>query len=122
MTLLCWLGAALLPLATARGILPRQDTTTINEFGIIAIHSGSPIHLSSVNAADNKFWIGRDTETFCPNVTGLVCPTDVYTQFAASSDSDSLILVRLVCPQINTSADWSLGCDSPWRSTGLRHN
>lgn len=98
MTLLCLLGAALLPLATARGILPRQETPTINKFGIIALHSTSSIHLSSVNAADNKFWIGRDTETYCPDIEGLVCPTDdVYTNFAVSSDSEPLALVRLVC-------------------------
>ena len=88
------LSAALLPLVSGRALLPRQANETTSKFGIIAIHSASPIHLSSVNAAEGKFWIGKDTATYCPAIDGLVCPAGDFTGFASTSGQDGLGLVR----------------------------
>lgn len=42
--------------------------------GLIATHSASPIHLSSINASGQAFWIGKDTSTFCPLTPKSSCP------------------------------------------------
>ena len=85
-------GAAMAPLVASMAILPRD---TIKNFGLIAIHSASPIHLSSVNAAGNKFWIGKDTQTYCPAIEGLDCSHfQNITAFSQGSKSDTLGLVR----------------------------
>ena len=87
-------GTALLPLASCTAILPRQLDETYTDFSLIAIHSGSPIHLSSINASGNKFWIGKDTTTFCPVIDGLNCSQfKNITAFTQASDSDFLGLV-----------------------------
>ena len=98
MTPITVLSTALLPLAAARALLPRQANFTTTDFGLIAIHSGSAIHLSSINAADSKFWIGKDTQTYCPEIEGLVCPTESYTAFAATSGYSTLGMVCLPFP------------------------
>ncbi|KAL8784422.1 MAG: hypothetical protein Q9195_009050 [Heterodermia aff. obscurata] len=79
------------PLVASMAILPRQPSDTIKNFGLIAIHSASPIHLSSVNAAGDKFWIGKDTQTFCPAIQGLDCSHfQNITAFSQGSKSDFL--------------------------------
>jgi hypothetical protein len=35
-------------------------------FAVIAIRSGSPIHLLPVNAAGQRFWLGGQPSTYCP--------------------------------------------------------
>ena len=94
-------GTALLPLASCTAILPRQLDETYTDFGLIAIHSGSPIHLSSINASGNKFWIGKDTTTFCPVIEGLNCSQfKNITAFTQGSDSDFLGLVSTNHPKL----------------------
>ena len=95
MTPLIWLSAAFLSLAAGKALLPRQSNSTITSFGVIAIHSGSPIHLSSVNASGNLFWIGKQTATYCPAINGLVCPPGNNTAFDVTSGSDYLAMVGL---------------------------
>ena len=88
-------AAALLPLVSTSAIMPRQADDTIFHFGLIAINSGSPIHLSSVNASDSKFWIDKPTSTFCPAIDGLDCSQfKNFTAFSEASGSDFLGLVR----------------------------
>lgn len=52
-------------------------------FGLIASHSTSPIHLQTVNANGQAFWVGKDTATYCPpNIEGINCPVGSgYTEF-----------------------------------------
>jgi hypothetical protein len=55
--------AALAGLAAAAPTA-RQTTT---EFGLIALHSTSIVHFSSLNANGGKFWLGKPTASFCPD-------------------------------------------------------
>lgn len=52
-------------------------------FAVIAIRSGSPIHLLPVNAADQRFWLGGQPSTYCPaRVEELgACPLGETTAF-----------------------------------------
>ena len=96
------IGAALLPLVSSTAILPRQSDETYIDFGLIAIHSASPIHLSSINASGSKFWIGKDTATFCPVIEGLDCSQfKNITAFTQGSNSDFLGLVRPISSPLN---------------------
>lgn len=74
--------SSLLSLALGSPISPRQDDnyTPPLTFGVIAARSASPVHLRSVNANGNAFWIGKDTQTYCPQIPNLVCPPANETQ------------------------------------------
>ena len=43
-----------------------SNSTDTIPFTLMALHSGSPIHLSTVNASNGALWIGRNTSTYCP--------------------------------------------------------
>lgn len=60
---------------------------TSDTFGGIAIHSASPIHLSSINAAGNYFWIGKPTSSYCPSTVVEVCPDGKYTYFVNGNET-----------------------------------
>jgi hypothetical protein len=49
--------------------LPTVNTTNPSSFGGLAIHSGSPIHLSAINANANSFYLNKPTTSSCPNTT-----------------------------------------------------
>jgi hypothetical protein len=53
-------------------------------FSVIAAHSGSPIHLQSLNANGLALWIGKPTASFCPKKTvgAKNCPKGKETNFA----------------------------------------
>lgn len=42
--------------------------------GLIATHSASPIHLQSINASGQAFWIGKETSSYCPLTDQSLCP------------------------------------------------
>ena len=119
-------GAALLPLVSGSAIPSKQPVEKINTFGIIALHSTSPIHLQSVNAAGTKFWIGKDTATYCPDIDGLDCSQfQNITAFSSASNSDYLGLVRplfplaQMCPKYCTDFAKFTGHRGPRRSIRL---
>ncbi|KAL8904687.1 MAG: hypothetical protein Q9207_003106 [Kuettlingeria erythrocarpa] len=76
------LFCSLLTLALGSPIIPRQDYnyTPPYRFGVISSLPTSPIHLGSVNANGNAFWIGKGTQTHCPQIPNLVCPPANETQ------------------------------------------
>ncbi|KAL8681886.1 MAG: hypothetical protein Q9186_002043 [Xanthomendoza sp. 1 TL-2023] len=82
---------SLLPLALGSPIIPREN---INDsplrFGVIAARSASPIHLSSVNASGQAFWIGKDTAIYCPLQPPLECPSGNQTVFQVAGGGASL--------------------------------
>ena len=87
-------GCALLPLVSSTAIPAKKSSNTIIDFGLIALHSASPIHLSSINASGNKFWIGKDTTTYCPAINELDCSQfKNTTAFSAATNSDFLGMV-----------------------------
>ncbi|KAI4241877.1 MAG: hypothetical protein L6R40_004276 [Gallowayella cf. fulva] len=82
---------SLLPLALGSPIAPRETTQeTPIQFGIIAARSASPVHLQSVNANGQAFWIGKDTATYCPLNPASQCPPGNLTVFAAGNGGASL--------------------------------
>ena len=70
---------------------PDQEAALPTRFGLVAVHSGSPIHFQSINANGRGFWIGKDTATFCPSppVPPPSCPPgnatviDIFDSFAS---------------------------------------
>lgn len=90
----------------------RDDST--GPFGVVALRSGSPIHLQSVNAAGQRFWIGVPTATFCPSEVNP-CPPGTETVWANPN--------ALVCysyPKVSCCANVYKGRRSPRRPTSLR--
>ncbi|KAI7975936.1 hypothetical protein EIK77_007262 [Talaromyces pinophilus] len=69
--------AVLAACAMALPTSQKRDGST-GPFGVLALRSGSPIHLQSVNAAGQRFWIGVPTATYCPSeIYELTCTKDV---------------------------------------------
>ncbi|CAD0096214.1 unnamed protein product [Aureobasidium vineae] len=82
-------------------------------FGGLAIHSGSEIQYASVNAAESKFWLLKDTETYCPDVEGVTCSNTTSTQFVGGDNTLSLDTVVPGGQQVFVAADGSLGFTTP---------
>jgi hypothetical protein len=82
--------------------------STSDTLGLIATHSGnSNVHLRTINENGLKFWIGKDTSTYCPTQEGLTCPSKLsssqhppnytnnildgtFTEVITSADSETL--------------------------------
>jgi hypothetical protein len=46
---------------------PLEERQTSNSFVMIATHSGNTnVHLRGVEASQQRFWLGKDTTTYCP--------------------------------------------------------
>lgn len=77
--------AAALPLLAAAAPAPVQSSGPI---GLVATHSTSPIHLQSVNANGQNFWIGKDTASYCPDPKNppKICPTGKDTIISVLGD------------------------------------
>lgn len=72
----------LLPLLSlAIPLLPRQSNST-DPFILRAFRQGSPIHLSSINANNGHFWLGKPTSSSCPSDPTPNCPTGTGTETA----------------------------------------
>lgn len=56
-------------------------------FTVMALRSGSPIHFLTMNARDQRFWLGGKTSSYCP--TGVVpkCPPGNETVFVANGNA-----------------------------------
>ncbi|KAJ5110003.1 hypothetical protein N7532_002648 [Penicillium argentinense] len=61
---------ALVPLAAA---LPgrRQESSSSGSFGVTAARSGSPIHFLPLTASGSHFYLGGESQTYCPD--GVPC-------------------------------------------------
>ncbi|CAD0100454.1 unnamed protein product [Aureobasidium mustum] len=82
-------------------------------FGGIAIHSGSDIQFASVNAAGSKFWLKKDTKTYCPEVVGSACPNTTSTQFVGGDNTLSLDTIVPGGQQIYVAVDGTLSFTAP---------
>ena len=65
--------AAPAPLAAATTSSAPAPTATASAFGLMSLRSGSDIHFATINARDSKFWIGKQTNTYCPPGDGIPC-------------------------------------------------
>lgn len=81
----------LLPLLTSANPLPLESRqSTLNPFSLVAGRSGSPIHLSAINANGERFWIGKKTASYCPAEVVPHCPAGTYTEFLAGNGGASM--------------------------------
>lgn len=96
---------SLLSLLTSANPLPLESRqSTLNPFTLIAGRSGSPIHLSAINANGESFWIGKSTASYCPTEVVTDCPAGLYTELLAGEGGASMVkfpadffLVNAIC-------------------------
>lgn len=82
---------SLLPLLASANPLPLESRqSTLQPFSLIAARSGSPIHLSSINANGESFWIGKNTASYCPSAQVPDCPAGIYTELLAGDGGASM--------------------------------
>jgi hypothetical protein len=81
-------------------------------FGGIAIHSGLSIHDSSINAADRRFWILRQTTTACPKGFDSICSNTTSTQFTGGDNTLSLDTF-IPAQQVYVAVDGTLKYTAP---------
>lgn len=87
---------SLLPLFASTNPLPLESRqSTLNPFTLIAGRSGSPIHLSSINANGESFWIGKNTASYCPLEEVVDCPAGIYTELLAGDGGASMASLPL---------------------------
>ncbi|KAI4730988.1 hypothetical protein E4T49_01407 [Aureobasidium sp. EXF-10728] len=96
--------------------------STSDSFGGLAIHSGSPIHLSTLNANGNAFWLNKETHSYCPNTTISSCPPGKYTYFTNGNNTLSLSVEVPGGQRVYVAADGSLGYTIPHGSVGGGQN
>lgn len=84
--------ASLLPLLASVNPLPLESRqSTLDPFSLIAGRSGSPIHLSAINANGESFWIGKNTGSYCPSEEVTDCPAGIYTELLAGDGGASMV-------------------------------
>lgn len=102
--------ALLYLLSSAIPLLPPQPNQT-SPFVLQAFRPGSPIHLSSMNAHDGHFWLGKTTSSSCPLDLKLPCRTGTKTALVVSDNGyatlvnthpPALPLTYLMIPHILT--------------------
>jgi hypothetical protein len=94
--------------------LPTVNTTNPSSFGGLAIHSGSLIHLSAINANANSFYLNKPTASSCPNTTVSSCPPGKYTYFTTPTNSTLSLAVQVPGGQrVYVAQDGSLGYTIP---------
>lgn len=84
--------AAVAGLASSAPLENRATNITTTAFGLIAIHSGSAVHLSPLTASLNAFWINKPTASYCPAIVGDACPPGNETAFVYDNATTSLYL------------------------------
>jgi hypothetical protein len=82
-------------------------------FGGVAIHSGSEIQYASINAAESKFFLLKDSSVYCPNISGLACPNTTSTQFIGGDNTLSLETIVPGGQQVFVAVDGSLSFTAP---------
>lgn len=80
------IAATMASLAVAAPIEQRQ---TSNVFGLISTHSGNPeVHLRSVVANGQRFWLGKESATYCPTIENLDCSTSMFLPYSQSFSNE----------------------------------
>lgn len=113
-------------LTTLAAVLPAFAVPTArftgDSFGGLAIHSGSPVHLSAINANGNSFWINKETNSYCPNTTVTSCPEGKYTYFTNGNNTLSLSVEVPGGQRVYVAQDGSLGYTIPHGSVSGSQN
>jgi hypothetical protein len=90
-----------------------KRSTPAGPFGGLAIHSGSEIQYASVNAAESKFFLLKDSSVYCPDIEGLTCPNTTTTQFLGGDNTLSLDTIVPGGQQVFVAVDGSLSFTAP---------
>ncbi|CAG8327267.1 unnamed protein product [Penicillium salamii] len=77
-------AALALPLLAAAA--PASEPTSNPNFGVMAVRSASPIHYLQMNAAGQKFYLGGETASYCPDQVPQ-CPPGKETIFTPGGSS-----------------------------------
>ncbi|KAG9758775.1 hypothetical protein KCU73_g3724, partial [Aureobasidium melanogenum] len=112
--------------STLAAVLPAfavpHARSTGESFGGLAIHSGSPVHLSAINANGNFFWLNKETSSYCPNTTVTSCPEGKYTYFEGGNNTLSLNVEVPGGQRVYVAQDGSLGYTIPHGSVSGSQN
>lgn len=81
-----FIASLALPLLAAAAPTAQATTDANPPFGVMAIHSASPIHYAQLNAAGQKFWLGGQTSSYCPEQVQN-CPPGNQTILAPGGNS-----------------------------------
>lgn len=105
------IAATLASIAVAAPVEQRQ---TSNAFSMISTHSGNPsVHLHSIVANGQRFWLGKMTATYCPVVPNVDCSqTGTSTTVAAQPNTASGLSMNVIVPggqQAYVTPDGQLG-------------
>ncbi|TAQ85189.1 hypothetical protein B7494_g6489 [Chlorociboria aeruginascens] len=76
--------ASLLAVAATAAPAAYQARQTPSPFVMISLHSTSAVHLASINANEEGFYVYRDTQSYCPDQDGVVCPAGTVTAVAGN--------------------------------------
>lgn len=81
-----FIASLALPLLAAAA--PVTQTCQANPpFSVMAIRSASPIHYLQMNAAGQKFYLGGQTSSYCPDLDGITCPPGNQTVIAGGGSA-----------------------------------
>lgn len=104
---------ASLCIAAPAGVARRQ---TSSNFVMVSTHSGNEnVHLRSIAANGERFWLGLATATFCPSdVSGLDCSTLTNSITAVAGDAGTATSLAMdgIVPggqEVYVTADGQLG-------------
>ncbi|KAH8601932.1 hypothetical protein B0O99DRAFT_501190 [Bisporella sp. PMI_857] len=106
-----FLAATVASLAVAAPVEQRQENSA---FGLISTHSGNPnVHLRSIVANGQRFWIGKETATYCPVIENLDCSQlGNSTSVVAQPLTESGLSLNVIVPggqQAYVTSDGQLG-------------
>jgi len=99
------LASALASFAATAPLTQRAEDTS---FTLLSIHSGSDVQNQAIAANGQRFWIGKETSTYCP--VGSSCPanTDV-TALVSNGGSIGMDASVPGGQQVYVTADGQLG-------------
>jgi hypothetical protein len=81
-----FIASLALPLLAVAAPTPQATTDANPPFGVMAVRSASPIHYAQLNAAGQKFWLGGQTSSYCPEQVQN-CPPGNQTILAPGGNS-----------------------------------
>ena len=77
--------------STSATISPTLTPPPVNiAFSAIAARSGSPFHLSALNAANGGIFLNSVPTSFCPIQIGSACPPGTFTYFEVAGGAAAL--------------------------------
>lgn len=82
-----FIASLVLPLLVAAAPISEATQKSSPPFTVVAARCGSPIHFLQMNAANERFWLGGETASFCPSDVVPQCPPGNKTVLAANGNA-----------------------------------